>query len=447
MVRPGYKQTEVGEIPEDWDVAPLGELARLERGKFSARPRNDPKFFGGDIPFIQTGDVTKSNGRDVGYSQTLNEAGVNVSKIFPKNSLYFTIAANIGDLAIVPFEAACPDSLITIQPLQDVDKEWLFHALRSKKTHFQIIATSNAQLNINLEKLNPYLLGIPHQMCEQKAIAKALSDVDELIVSLEKLIAKKRDIKTAAMQQLLTGKKRLPGFGKGKGYKQTELGEIPEDWYVSDLKDVSSMYGRIGWQGLKQEEFTFNDSQPFLITGVNFKDGKIRWNEVYHIPEERFNLDRNIQLHYGDVLMTKDGTIGKILFVEKIPYPHKASLNSHLLVFRPRGKKYFPKYLYYLLKSKYFLDFIELNKSGSTFFGITQEAVGKFKTILPPYDEQKSIGIMLSDIDEDIENSIIELDKTKQIKQGMMQELLTGRTRLVAPQATEYVEEERLHGT
>jgi type I restriction enzyme S subunit len=111
-VKPGYKQTEVGVIPEDWDVSPFGSLAAIDRGKFSARPRNDPRFYGGDIPFIQTGDVTRSGGKITKFNQTLNRQGLRVSRLFPKETLFFTIAANIGDVGIASFEAACPDSLV-----------------------------------------------------------------------------------------------------------------------------------------------------------------------------------------------------------------------------------------------------------------------------------------------------------------------------------------------
>jgi len=102
-----------------------------------------------------------------------------------------------------------------------------------------------------------------------------LSDVDALVSALDQLIAKKRDLKQAAMQQLLTGHTRLPGFGPTASFKEHSFGSIPDDWDVKPLKSVSTMNGRIGWQGLKQEEFTLSPSDPFLITGMNFKDGKI----------------------------------------------------------------------------------------------------------------------------------------------------------------------------
>jgi type I restriction enzyme S subunit len=429
---PGYKQTEVGVIPKEWEVLPFGKIAHIERGKFTARPRNDPKYYGGDIPFIQTGDVTNANGEITTYSQTLNHAGLRVSKLFPRGTLFFTIAANIGDVGFAAFDTACPDSLVAINPNKSTDKKWLAYELARRKSSFESIATHNAQLNINLEKLRPYLL--PHPpLPEQRAIAEALSDIDALLSALDRLIAKKRDLKQAAMQQLLTGLSRLPSFGPTVKFKQHAQGSIPADWDVKPFKLVSTMSGRIGWQGLKQDEFTESPDDPFLITGMNFKDGKIRWDEVYHIPEKRYLEAPPIQLRVNDILMTKDGTIGKLLYVDVIPYPEKASLNSHLLVFRPIGGQYEPRFLFYQLGSPTFAQHVELHKSGSTFYGLTQDATGKYPVILPSVSEQTAIADVLSEMDAELAELERREEKTRALKQGMMQELLTGKTRLVSP--------------
>jgi type I restriction enzyme S subunit len=215
------------------------------------------------------------------------------------------------------------------------------------------------------------------------------------------------------------------------GYKQTEVGVISEDWNIQPLSEISTMHGRIGWQGLKQSEFTMDTEDPFLITGMNFKDGNIRWEEVYHLSVKRYEEAKPIQLKNDDVLITKDGTIGKTLYVDAIPYPGKASLNSHLLVFRPLGDKYVPKYLYYQLNSRTFLNHVEQEKSGSTFFGITQEAMGKFQIPLPPTKtEQSAIANALSDADSLIASLEKLIAKKRNIKQGSMQLLLTGKKRL-----------------
>ena len=105
------------EFQNSWKIFRLEEIASVERGKFSVRPRNDPKYFGGHLPFIQTGDVSNANIFVKNYSQTLNYAGIEVSRVFPEGTILITIAANIGDTAITQFQVACPDSLVGINPV------------------------------------------------------------------------------------------------------------------------------------------------------------------------------------------------------------------------------------------------------------------------------------------------------------------------------------------
>jgi len=182
--------------------------------------------------------------------------------------------------------------------------------------------------------------------------------------------------------------KRYPKYK----YVQLEnLAEIPYHWTPVPLKYSAYMKGRIGWQGLKQSEFV--DEGPYLITGMDFKNGKLNWDECYHITTERYNEAPEIHVKVDDVLITKDGTIGKLLFIDKLP--GKVSLNSHLLLLRPLEHNFSPKYLYYLLHSKYFIRHIDNNKTGTTFYGITQEAMGKFKIFSFDLKEQQGIANFL----------------------------------------------------
>jgi type I restriction enzyme S subunit len=292
------------------------------------------------------------------------------------------------------------------------------------------VAVGQTMPSLNTKIIAHLLIYLP-PLPEQKAIAKVLSDTDSLIESLDALIDKKKAIKQGAMQELLTGKRRLPGFAKSNGYKQTDVGVIPEDWEIVIFGKISHMNGRIGWQGLKQNEFTSNRDDPFLITGMDFRGNSIDWENIYHISQKRYDEAVPIQLRPNDVLMTKDGTIGKTLFVDHIPYPHMASLNSHLLVFRPIDSSYEPIFLFFILNSKYFFDHIEKEKSGTTFFGLSQTATSKFLLPLPPLPEQKAIAKVLADMDSEIEALERKRDKYKQIKKGMMEQLLTGKVRLV----------------
>jgi len=205
--------------------------------------------------------------------------------------------------------------------------------------------------------------------------------------------------------------------------------DIPYEWKIMKFGQISYMKGRIGWQGLKQSEFTRNEEDPFLITGMNFHDGVIRWNEVYHISTERYNEAPEIQLKEDDVLITKDGTIGKLLYVDKIPAPHKASLNSHLLVLRPLKNSYNQRYLYYQLQSLPFKHHVELTKTGTTFFGISQEAMGQYKMLLPKFEEQQKIATYLdrktAEIDELIADKKCLLELYEEEKTAIINQAVT----------------------
>ncbi|TSC81795.1 MAG: Uncharacterized protein G01um101420_799 [Parcubacteria group bacterium Gr01-1014_20] len=202
-----FQKTEIGEIPKEWKVERLDKVARVERGKFSNRPRNDPKFYGGDIPFIQTGDVVRSGGRIKKYSQTLNEDGLAISRKFSKGTIVLTIAANIGDTGILEFDSCFPDSLVGITVNNDMDNIFLEYFMRTRKVYLNSIATQSAQKNINLQKLEPMLVVKPG-LKEQREIAVILTSVDEKISVNERLKAGLTLLKRGLMQDLLSGKKR-----------------------------------------------------------------------------------------------------------------------------------------------------------------------------------------------------------------------------------------------
>ncbi len=140
-----------GKCFPEWEEKRLEQLALVERGKFSVRPRNDPRYFGGAIPFVQTGDIVFAGLYLTRFSQTLNEEGLKVSRLFPKNTILITIAANIGDTTITKFDVACTDSVVAIQPYDGkANPVWLKLSLDTKKDELDSQATQNAQKNINL---------------------------------------------------------------------------------------------------------------------------------------------------------------------------------------------------------------------------------------------------------------------------------------------------------
>ncbi|MCG8795081.1 restriction endonuclease subunit S [Tenacibaculum finnmarkense] len=203
-----FKKSALGEIPKSWEVVKLDKIAKISRGKFQHRPRNAPEFYGGKYPYVQTGDIGKSNGKIIKYSQTLNELGLSVSKLFPKGTIVITIAANIGDTAIAQFEIAFPDSLIGINVKEEVNNIFLRYFLVTQKNNLNKLSTVSAQKNINLETLKPYKIPLP-PIKEQEKIASILNSVDEKLGVLSEKKSYYQNLKKGLMQQLLTGKVRV----------------------------------------------------------------------------------------------------------------------------------------------------------------------------------------------------------------------------------------------
>ncbi len=185
----------------DWVVKNLDEICKIQRGKFSHRPRNDPKFFGGKYPFIQTGDVVKSNGGSVKASQTLNEQGLSVSKLFKPPIVLITIAANIGDTGLLDREACFTDSVAGLIPNSRVSVFFLELLVRGKKDYLNKIAPAAAQKNINNEILSVLSVVIP-PFEEQKRIADCLTSVDDLITAATLELDILKAHKKGLMQQL-----------------------------------------------------------------------------------------------------------------------------------------------------------------------------------------------------------------------------------------------------
>ena len=200
---------EIADLPADWEVRPLETLATVERGKFSIRPRNDPRYFGGAMPFVQTGDITSAGDYLTSHTQTLNDLGVAVSRVFPTGTIMTTIAANIGDFTITTYPVACPDSVVGIEAGDDVHPFWLYSVLSCFKVALDRASTQNAQKNINLQTLRPLLIPVPPRslMVELAETIEAAADAARHAETGWRTVAA---LKCAVADDLLSGRVRVP---------------------------------------------------------------------------------------------------------------------------------------------------------------------------------------------------------------------------------------------
>ena len=281
--------------------------------------------------------------------------------------------------------------------------------------------------------------GVPPKF-EQAGIVRFLDDADRRIRcylgAKQKLIALLEEQKQAIIQQAVTGQIDVRTGRQYRAYRPFGLewmGEVPENWgEPTKIKYVSSLNGRLGWQGLKAGEYTSDG--PYIVSSAHFRNHKIEWEICPHVTRQRYDIDENIQLAPGDILLMKDGAaMGKLAFVDELP--DLACLNSHLLLFRPfhdgNRATYFPRFMFYYMRTNCFQEYVQVNGTGATFLGISQESVGNHKVCLPRYAEQFEIAEYLdgltAKIDTAIAGAVCEMEFLAEYGTRLIADVVTGK--------------------
>jgi len=400
----------IGQIPLEWDVCKLKYLIGIKSGDAI---RNEDISSDGLYQVFGGGEI-------IGYTnkQNANEKNLLIGRVGarcgcvtkPLNKVYAT------DNALVVFTKENRNYFYDVLVSADLNK----------------LNSSNAQPLLTATKIKNVF--VPHpSLAEQQRIADFLDEKCGEIDSIRSDIQKQIDILNDYKKSVITEAviKGLNPKAKLKDSGIEWIGKIPEGWNVIRLKDFSYMKGRIGWQGLKSEEFI--DEGPYCVTGTDFKNGSIDWNTCYHISEERYKMDANIHLKVGDLLITKDGTVGKLARVSYLP--DKACLNSHLLIIRPLKQKFKNDFLFYMMSSDAFLHYCKYAENGTTMASLSQEKMGKFKFPLPPLSEQKEIADYLdekcSEIDAVVADKQKQLETLDEYKKSLIFEYVTGKKECV----------------
>lgn len=412
-MKSGYKMTEVGVIPEDWEVKELSSISAIKSGKRLPKGSlvTSSKT---SYPYIRVIDMNMGylNLSNIMYVPE-NEQPMISKYIISKNDIYISVAGTLGLVGKIPEEldgANLTENANRITEIQ-CNRDYLMYYMMSPLIQNVIEAerTIGAQPKLALQRIRDFYIVLPGDNREQTAIATALSDVDSLISALTKKIEKKKAIKQGLMQQLLTGKKRLSGFNDK--WKSMLLGDIAE---VKDGTHQTPQYVKSG-------------GKPFYsvenVTADDFKN-------VKHISlEEHKALTSNYRIEKGDVLMTRIGSIGCCKYVD---WDVDASFYVSLALLKI-NEKYDSKFISYLSNIKSFKEEVMLN---SLIFAIPQKInlgnISLIKVYIPTSKaEQTAIANILSDCDSEIAALEEKRDKYKEIKQGMMQQLLTGKIRLI----------------
>lgn len=421
MIPYGYKQTEVGVIPEDWDVRKIGDFTDITAG--GTPSTSHPEYWNGEILWMSSGEL--NNRRIHNVIGRITELGYNNSSthMIPKNCVLIGLAGQgktRGTVAVNYVELCTNQSIAAIFPSKEHNSEYLYQNLRSRYAELRELSSGDGgRGGLNLTIIKNFPCAFP-KLQEQNRIAEALSDVDGMISSLEKLIAKYKSIKTACLQQMFpqngetVPRMRLPGFTGA--------------WEQRKLSELASIHARIGWQNLRTSEF-LDSGDYMLITGTDFNDGAINFSTCHYVERERYEQDRNIQIHNGSILITKDGTLGKVAYVQGLSMP--ATLNAGVFNVQIKDANIVDeKYLFQYLKAPYLMDYVSKKATGGTIKHLNQNILVDFPVVMSKKSEQILIGAYFQQLDSLITFHQRKLEKVQKIKQGMMQQLLTGKIRL-----------------
>lgn len=402
-VKPGYKQTEVGVIPEEWCVRPLLTTVRIASGQVS--PKVEPYR---SMVLVAPDHIESSTGRLLAKKTALDQRAISGKYVFESGDIvYSKIRPYLRKAICANFAGLCSADMYPLKPADDVSSGFMLAIVLGYRfsKYAESVSVRSGMPKINRTELAEFALGLP-PLPEQYAIATVLSDVDALLGALERLIAKKRDLKQAAMQQLLTGQTRLPGFS-GE-WEETTLGAIGECII-----------------GLTYHPDNVVEHGLLVLRSSNVQGGRLAYENNVYVDIE---VNERLITRLGDILIcVRNGSralIGKSAVIDECA--SGTTFGAFMTVYRTAHWRF----ISHAFQSESIQRQIRDN-IGATINQITNKDMKALRLKLPSSCEQTAIAAVLSDMDAELAVLEQRLAKTRALKQGMMQELLTGRTRLL----------------
>jgi type I restriction enzyme, S subunit len=388
---PRYRPSGVewlGDVPEHWGV---------KRLKYSASINDEvlPETTSADFEFqyVDIGGVSAVDGITATEHLVFENAPSRARrKVRHGDTIVSTVRTYLR--AIAPIKNP-PENLIVstgfavIRP-RKVEPGFLAYALGEASFVESVVARSVgvSYPACNASEVGGISVPLP-DAGEQQAIAGFL---DRKTRQVDQLVAKKRDL----IERLKEQRSKIINATMSGDLRQESERDAAKPWRYrlkpgwrrKRLKYIAEMKGRLGWQGLRSDEYT--DEGPYLVSSEHFVNDRINWDQCNHVTEERFRIAPEIILRKDDVLFMKDGAaMGKLGYVEDLPGP--ACLNSHLLVIRPNRQHCLPRFIYFALKTKAFEGFMIQERTGTTFYGLSQQSMGNFELSYPSIDEQTRV--------------------------------------------------------
>ena len=420
-VRYGYKMTELGEIPNEWKIKKIGELTKVIRGA-SPRPKGDPRYYGGNIPRLMIADVSRDGKYVIPQIDFLTDEGAKKSRPMKKGDLVISISGTVALPTFLAVDACIHDGFMGFIDIDDsILKEFLYYQILYLRELLISQATDGGvYINLTTDIVKDFNVLVP-TIKEQEKIASILSSVDEQINKVNELIQKNKELKKGLMQRLLT-----KGIGHTK-FKNTEIGEVPEEWEVKNLSEV--VWYQEG-PGLRKWQFTSAGIKVINVTNLvgNYLDLS---NTSRYIDESEVEKKyKHFLIDENDIVVASSGNSwGKVSVVRKRDLP--LLMNTSVIRFKSmEEERLSTKYLLQFLKSDAFKKQIALLITGSAQPNFGPYHLDRTKIATPNINEQLKIASILSEADEKIKKYENKKQKLEELKKGLMQQLLTGSIRV-----------------
>ena len=434
-----YKDNEcswLNEIPQHWRMERVKNLTKTQSGT-TPQSGTSEYYENGTNFWVRTTDLNNDRLYSSEYQITdfaLKHCGL---KSIPVNSVLLAMYGGMGTIgknSLLKEKVTINQSVCAVLPhSKRFDSTYFWYYVQYFRPHWEMYADSaRKDPNINQEAVKRLWVAIP-PLPEQKAIADYLdtktAQIDRKIDLLTQKATQYGKLKQSLINETVTR-----GLDKTVAMKDSGvewIGEVPEHWDISRIKDNTYVKGRIGWQGLRNSDFMY-EGDFYCVTGTDLKNGVIDWSNCYYVPENRYEQDKFIQLKVNDLLITKDGTIGKVALVHELP--KKSTLNSGVFVTRPIRGTYNNEYMYWVLCSLMFRNYIDLTKGGSTIQHLYQNVFERFFYPCPLLPEQKAIADYLdtktAHIDRIIETINTQIDKLKELRKTLINDVVTGKIKV-----------------
>ena len=408
------KQTEVGLIPDDWEVKSLNDIGKFIGG--GTPNTNNANYWKGNIPWISSADISKDSINTLIPTRFITKEAISCSatKLCPKNTILIVSRVGVGKLAISNTEVCTSQDFTNLVCNNNVDESFVAYQLLPELQKKASEAQGTSIKGITTEEIRSLQIPFP-LLAEQQRIAKALSDLESLISTTEKLLQKKKNIKQGAMQNLLTGKKRLPGFAKSTRTKMTELGEIPEDWEVLSFDELFDICTEtISVDSIKKESYIGIENMLQDKMGVIKNETVLNYLKVREYRKQDI-LVSNIRPY-----------LKKIWFADK-----NGGCSTDVLVFRKKRNSDNADFLFKIVSDDRFFNIVNDNAVGTKMPRGDKNIIKHVLFAIPTTkEEQTAIANVLSSMDKEIETLNTKLEKYRNLKTAMMQQLLTGKIRL-----------------